>query len=341
MDDLRIALLIAGIAVVAGIYAFTRFARRRSAKRRGDRDAVDSAFSFGDSDTLDLGSSLDSAPAGEYDYGDSSLKAVDDLGSVLVPRRDVTGAEQSVDVNILAGLRASWESTQDGAAADSGTHRGTDSGTHPGTDPGAPSGTEPEALAPSAPQEGPASGPAADTVSGAEDDASTTAADVPAAPVPDAARPPASEAQPLSIDMSRPLVYLTLVAKDDRLSGRAVLDALAAHDFLPGLMQLYYRRSDHDPSVVVGVANMIESGALDPEALPEIDTPGLVPFMGVPDDPAQALETFNLMIGLSRQLARALGATLCDETRSTLTAQAENHMRENVARIARRTRVQG
>ena len=85
---------------------------------------------------------------------------------------------------------------------------------------------------------------------------------------------------------------------------------------------------------------MVESGVLDPNALPDVETPGLVTFMGVPDDPAQALKTFNSMVAASRRLAQRLQVKLCDETRSALTAQAENHMRERVGIIARRGRIE-
>ena len=153
--------------------------------------------------------------------------------------------------------------------------------------------------------------------------------------------PPADPgaAAPLAIDMSRPLVYLTLVAKHERLSGRAILDALDAEGFRPGLMQLYYQRSEADPSVVVGVANMAEAGVLEPDSLPDMETPGLVTFTSVADDETHALKTFDKMVAASRRLAHRIDVTLCDETRSTLTAQAENHLRERVADIVRRGRM--
>ena len=144
---------------------------------------------------------------------------------------------------------------------------------------------------------------------------------------------------PLSVDMSRPLVYLTLVSKQEPLSGRVVLDTLDAEGFRPGLLQLYYWRSEAEPSVKFGVANMVEPGVLDSDALPETETPGLVPFMSVPRDSASAFRILDTMVAVSRRLARRLDARLCDDTRSTLTAQAENHLREKIAEILRRDRI--
>ena len=139
--------------------------------------------------------------------------------------------------------------------------------------------------------------------------------------------------------MTRPLVYLTLIAKQGRVSGRVVLDSLDEEGFRPGLMRLYYWRDDAEPVVVFGVANMVEPGLLDPEELPGMETPGLVTFMSVPEDAASAFGTLNAMVAVSRRLARRIDATLCDETRSTLTAQAENHLREKIADALRRDRI--
>ena len=151
----------------------------------------------------------------------------------------------------------------------------------------------------------------------------------------------AGAAEPISIDMSRPLVYLTLVSKQERLSGRVVLDALAEEGFRPGLMQLYYWRSDAEPSVAFGVASMVEPGVLVPDELPGMEMPGLVTFMSIPEDGASAFRILDAMVAISRRLARRIDAKLCDETRSTLTAQAENHLRETVVDILRRDRSGG
>ena len=274
MDDLRLALLIAGIVVIAGIYAFTRLSRRKSAKRGEEPDLIVRA-PRDDADVDDADASLDPRPAGDAAGTDVD---VSDLGGTLVARREAPDAELSIDISILAGLRATWESTLDGTIEDS---------------------TPSARLALSA---------------------------------------DSGDAEPLGIDMSRPLVYLTVLSRRERLSGRAILDALDDEGFRPGMMQLYYWRSDEEPSVTFGVANMVEPGVLEPDSLLEMETPGLVTFMSVPEDGACAFRILDTMIANSRRLARRIDATLCDETRSTLTAQAENHLRENIVEILRRDR---
>ena len=325
MDNLRIALLIGGIVIVAGIYLYARLSRRNAAKRRGDPDSLSSESFTEDSGVEEWSTSFN--PLATGDDAEGTRIAVGHLDGIFAPRRETSDVELSVDVGILAGLRASYESTVEGTLSP------VSSPPYDHTMDGA------EGPAEELPNERTPAGADDDGLSAPPDDSAPAAApagDVPASPPPS----PPGPGDALEIDMSRPLVYLTLVAKDKRLPGRAILDALDSGGFLPGLMQLYYRRSDFDPTVVVGVANMVESGVLDPNALADVETPGLVTFMGVPDDPAQALKTFNSMVAASRRLAQRLEVTLCDETRSALTAQAENHMRERVGNIARRGRME-
>ncbi len=304
MDDLRIALLIAGLVVVAGVYALARFSRRRAARRAAELDpvALDSHDGYGQDPDWSVspvsGSAVDDAGA-EAD--------IDRLGGVFTPRREASDAEISVDVSILAGLRVTYESTMDGTL--DGTVEESIA-LERSVDDGAPAPTA-RAVAAQPRTDAVAARPGADAVA----------------------------ARPISVDMSRPLIYLTLVAKQGLVSGQVVLDALDAEGFRPGLMQLYYWRSDAEPSVVFGVANMVEPGVLDPGELPDMQTPGLVTFMSVSEDAASPFRILNTMVAVSRRLARRIDATLCDETRSTLTGQAENHLREKIADVLRRDRI--
>ena len=296
MDGLRLSLLIVGLAVVAGIVVFTWLRRRRASPRR------DGLGPISDEPGLEPGGFLDVPEVAGAEF-DSADIPVEDIGGVFVPLRDDSGKELSVDVSILAGLRATYESTVGGdsiAAQDSGTD------------------VAPETLAP-APE------------------ASESMHDAPSFEREDVAEAPeAEDAEPLVIDMSRPMIYLMLIARERSVSGRAILESLDAGGFRPGALQLYYWQSESEPAVVFGVASLVEPGVLDPESLLETETPGLVTFMSVSQDMSLAVKTFNAMVDVSRHLARKIDARVCDETQSTLTAQAENHLREKIADILRR-----
>ena len=277
---------------------------------------------------------------GDYD--------VNDLGGVFVPRREMPGAELSVDMSVLSGLRATYESTMDGLApsADAGI---TDAGAANtgaanidavGADAADARSMDARAMDADAISAGTVDVSAVDAsaVDAGAVDVSITGTG--AVEPPGTGEPPGATEQP-ALDMSRPIVHLLLLAKYGRLSGRVILEALDAEGFRPGAMQIYYWRSDPDPSVAFGIANLVEPGALDPDSLPDTETPGLVTFMCVPDDAAQAKVILDAMIAASRRLAHRLDAALRDETRSTLSVQAENHLREKVADIARRSRLKG
>ena len=305
MDDLRIALLIAGIVVVVVVYAYARHARRRAARKAEELELV-SLDSRDDWEIVPVDRT--SPEPGEARDGTDTAEHVDGLGGMFAPSRETSDAEPSVDLNILAGLRATYESTIDGTVDESIAPEPSEDGAAEGS------------MAPEPPQDGAATG----SVAGVDSGRPLAAAGV---------------EPPIAVDMTRPLVYLTLVAKRERVSGRVVLESLEAEGFRPGLMRLYYWRNDAESSVVFGVANMVEPGLLDPEELPGMETPGLVTFMSVPQDGATAFRILDDMVAVSRRLARRIDATLCDETRSTLTAQAENHLREKIADTLRQDRI--
>ena len=513
MDELRVALLIAGLVVVAGIYVFARFSRRKAARREDGPESMGrepprknggsperGAPSPRGGDVPRRGASPPKGgdvPRRSASPGSQQGKRaargrrdVEELGGMFAVRRDTPDAELSVDVGILAGLRATYESTMDGTLGDgipgdgapgdgalgdsalggvpeaaSDLPRRDVPASSPASPPnglpepsldddspdGSPGGVaegspyhppgdasegvadrprygvpdrSPDRLADDNVSAGSPDHPLSDAPEGvsdrprygvpdrspnrlADDDASAGSPDhpldgasedsvdrppagvpedslgypsgadsedpldrpapdrrpldrppldhpAPARPTESAApgsaetapppaasppRPSGTAGEPLAVDMSRPLLYLTLVSKQERLSGQEVLDALDAEGFRPGLLQLYYWRSDEEPSVKFGVANMVEPGILDPDALAETETPGLVPFMSVPRDSGSAFRILDTMVAVSRRLARRLDATLGDDTRSTLTAQAENHLREKIAEVLRRDRI--
>ena len=327
MEGLRFALLIAGLAIVVGIVLYAWLSRGRRSRR---------ADGLG---TLDGDSYLENADFYDPVVPDDVRVVtpdppVDDLGGVFTPRRETSGAEISVDVGVLAGLRATYESTVGGDPI----------AAEVSADDAVPQELEPAREAPDRAPEAPkrareahetapdASEPAAEDLEPAPEGSDNARDDVDAGPA-------AEDAEPLVVDMTRPMVYLMLIAQEQSLSGATILESLHAEGFRPGAMQLYYWQSGSDPTVVFGVANLVEPGVLEPESLPDMETPGLVTFMSVPSNMSLALRTFNAMVEVSRHLALRIDAKVCDETQSTLTAQAENHLREKVGDILRRDRI--
>jgi cell division protein ZipA len=86
------------------------------------------------------------------------------------------------------------------------------------------------------------------------------------------------------------------------------------------------------------VANVLKPGAFELDSMADTATPGVAMFVQLPgpDDPEAAFEE---MLRTARELADRLDGVVCDETRSTLTGQAINHMRERIAEFHRKQRL--
>ena len=135
------------------------------------------------------------------------------------------------------------------------------------------------------------------------------------------------------------LVVLTILAPEERaLAGSAIREALAAFDLGPddqGMFHHYGNRRRPSPEPVFSVANVLEPGVFDVEAMDGLATPGLCLFLRRPG-PLRATVAFDLMLDVGARLSRALGAVLCDDQRCRLTVQATQALRERVVHFALR-----
>jgi len=125
--------------------------------------------------------------------------------------------------------------------------------------------------------------------------------------------------------------------------GPALRAALENAGLRAGEMQLYHYRSQDCPAPappVFSALNVIKPGTLAPEAFEGMRTPGVALVLRLPG-PERPAEAFDLMHATATRMAEELGGRLCDETRSTLTRQALNHIRERIADLARRRRAGG
>ena len=135
------------------------------------------------------------------------------------------------------------------------------------------------------------------------------------------------------------VVILTVLApKGERIEGAALRAALEAQGLRYGDDRIFHRYPDAAPASagpLFSAVNIVEPGVFDLEAMDSMHTPGVGLFMRLPGpkDPGDALAK---MVEVARELAGALGAQLCDETRSKLTAQTLNHLREQIADFGRR-----
>lgn len=152
----------------------------------------------------------------------------------------------------------------------------------------------------------------------------------------DRAEDPAESREPAQEPL---VVILTVLAPPgERLDGAALRGALESQALRHGEDRLFHLYPDAGPpgaGPLFSAVNVVEPGVFDLETMDSLRTPGIGLFMRLPgpEDPGAA---FGVMVDAARELADALDAQLCDETRSKLTAQTLNHLREQIADHGRR-----
>lgn len=138
------------------------------------------------------------------------------------------------------------------------------------------------------------------------------------------------------------LLVLYLVASGQQIfAGDEVGAALEDAGLQYGEMHIYHRypNGSDGGTPVFGVANLVEPGTLEIEALAAAGTPGLTLFLQLPG-PLRPLQAFDLFASSAQQIAERLGGELRDHSRSLLSRQTLEHMRDDVEQYERRLRLQ-
>lgn len=128
------------------------------------------------------------------------------------------------------------------------------------------------------------------------------------------------------------LIILNIMAKSGKfLHGPDILDAVMAAGFVHGEMNIFHfhDKSLNDKRAVCSLANSIEPGFFEMDKIEEVKTSGLTLFMQLPG-PVDGRTAFEQTLKLGRVLAENLNADLCDETRSVLTMQSIEHLKEKI-----------
>jgi cell division protein ZipA len=122
--------------------------------------------------------------------------------------------------------------------------------------------------------------------------------------------------------------------------GSFIMDAMSDAKLEYGDMQIFhYQEAGSDGRrTLFSVANIVEPGTFDPDAMESFSSPGLVLFLTLPG-PFDAVRAFDAMVEAARSLANSLKGTVCDATRSVLTNQTIGHMREDIIDFQLRQRL--
>nr|VFJ42760.1 MAG: cell division protein ZipA [Candidatus Kentron sp. FW] len=134
-------------------------------------------------------------------------------------------------------------------------------------------------------------------------------------------------------------IALTIIARPSRqFAGTEIHEQMEKVDMRLGDMQIFHHFGMADQQTeqpVFSVADILEPGTFSPDEIENHSTKGLALFMKLPG-PMDGLVAFELMLNTAQQLAKALDGELCDDTRSTLTTQSANHLRERIEELKRK-----
>ena len=107
-----------------------------------------------------------------------------------------------------------------------------------------------------------------------------------------------------------------------------------------GDMQIFHHLESHNgrDRVLFSVANMLEPGTFDLQAMDAFSTRGLVLFLQLPAT-IDAVKAFDAMVAAARSLAGSLQGSVYDATHSVLSRQTVSHLREDIIDYQLRQRV--
>ena len=132
------------------------------------------------------------------------------------------------------------------------------------------------------------------------------------------------------------ILYVVAQAEEG-FSGTDILETLLACDLRFGDMDFFHRheRASGRGPIEFSVANMMKPGVFDIDNMEPLQTRGLMFFVTLPG-PADMLKAFDYMYETVKVVAKSLGGEIQDETRSVITRQSLEHMRQQIRELERR-----
>ena len=125
------------------------------------------------------------------------------------------------------------------------------------------------------------------------------------------------------------IVLYILARPPEQLAGDKINSAAQASGLEFGKMNIFHRLDEAGKSVF-SLANMVEPGSFDADAMHEIQTPGIIFFMQV-SAVENSSSVFDDMLECAYHISEMLDAQLCNRKRQPLTQGDAEHYRELVS----------
>lgn len=124
------------------------------------------------------------------------------------------------------------------------------------------------------------------------------------------------------------IVTLHVVAPEGQLmNGAHLLEQFEQRGYHFGEMNIFH--SMHEGQIVFSVAKLVKPGSFDIRDMDSFQTPGISLILQLPG-PVAADVAFEVLLSEAHEIGNALGATVLDADRSTLSKQTVQHMRESI-----------
>ncbi len=147
-----------------------------------------------------------------------------------------------------------------------------------------------------------------------------------------------SSAEQLPAGVEQEVVMMYVAARSENgFSGEDILHLLLACDMRFGEMNFFHRHEDAAGRgrVQFSVANMMQPGVFDIDAMSGFSTMGLIFFFTLPG-PKNTMAAFESMLETAEYIAKNLDGDLLDESRSVATRQTQEHIRQRIRELERR-----
>lgn len=150
-----------------------------------------------------------------------------------------------------------------------------------------------------------------------------------------------AEKETKKVDIPPEVIVLSVIMPENQLiSGAALLPTLLTLGMKYGDMNIFHRHEDNagNGKVTFSLANMMNPGTFDLDAIESFSTQGVSLFMTLPN-PGNAFTVFEQMLAAAKHLSQEFHGQLLDDKRSVMTKQTEQHYISKIREFDRKYRI--